>query len=125
MPGITAQDYLYTFQLWHAYILKSQLVTFPICGPAVAAFLITETKLSDGQRPKIVWILEQYRKATLPAFEKLSEEPAWRKKMEKGWGDEAWLEWERFIELSTIKLGNWKIIEELAPPAAPPSSTNS
>ena len=125
MPGIAAQDYLYTFQLWHAYTLKSQLVTFPICGPAVAAFLITETKLADGHRPKMVWILEQYRKATIAAFSDLSKDPDWRKKMERGWGDVEWLEWERFVELSRIKLGDWKVIEELAPPAPPPSAARS
>ncbi|GAA5966748.1 hypothetical protein JCM3765_000935 [Sporobolomyces pararoseus] len=112
--GIRPEDYLRTFQRWHQFIIKSGDATFPICGPTVAAFLQTSTQLAE--RPRLVWILDQYRKATVRVFEGVSKDEGFRKRYAKIWGDKEWNAWDRFIALSQIRLGAWKIIEELAPP---------
>ncbi|GAA5996815.1 hypothetical protein JCM5350_007114 [Sporobolomyces pararoseus] len=112
--GIRPEDYLRTFQRWHQFIVKSGDATFPICGPTVAAFLQTSTQLAE--RPRLVWILDQYRKATVRVFENVSKDEGFRKRYAKIWGEKEWNAWDRFIALSQIKLGAWKIIEELAPP---------
>jgi hypothetical protein len=119
VSGITPMDYLTTFQRWHTYTSKSGEATFPICGPTVAAFLKTSSRLESGERPKLVWILDHYRKATIGVFDGLRRDEKWTMKLARNWGTVEWDAWDRFIALSKIRLGEWKIIEELAPATLP------
>lgn len=118
VPGIDPDLFLTTFQRWYKFTLEVGVSTFPICGPVVAEFLRQETTLASGERPKLVWILEQYRKGTIQGFvDRSSRDPQLRKTLEQKWGQQEWALWERYVDLSRFTLGDWKTIEELAPPA--------
>ncbi|GAA6011825.1 hypothetical protein JCM11491_000763 [Sporobolomyces phaffii] len=117
MPGITLEDHLDTFQRWQRFVCETGDVVFPICGITVARFLEAATDLDSGERPKMVWILEQYRKCTASAFDGAGSAGGWRHELVREWDVVDWSAWDRFLQLSQIRLGEWKVIEELAPPA--------
>ncbi|GAA5899089.1 uncharacterized protein JCM6883_005107 [Sporobolomyces salmoneus] len=125
MPGLVPEDYLATFERWHDFTLRSGDATFPICGPTVADFLRMSTNLDAGARQKLVFVLEQYRKVTIKLFEKASRDSRVRERMKKFWNSSDWDIWDKYIELAKIRLGDWKVIEETAPPLRPPRSARS
>ncbi|GAA5956077.1 hypothetical protein JCM21900_002587 [Sporobolomyces salmonicolor] len=123
LPGFFPHDYLTTFQLWHQWTSTTKIPCFPICGPLVGMFLDARIHV-PALRPKVVFVLEAYRKATIKAFVGLRKSrAAWDEEIGRKWGDTEWAEWERYVEMAQSSLGEWKLIEELAPPPPVPSTT--
>ncbi|GAA5862739.1 hypothetical protein JCM8547_003531 [Rhodosporidiobolus lusitaniae] len=131
VPGVVIpQDYLRFFHLWTGWATKVGVPTFPISGMLAALFLIDEVPSLAG-RPAAVFVLEQYRKATTPAFESLG---TMEKKVElirtddldkepqlRYWGEGEWKDWMGLAREARTPLGRWKAIQELAPAVPTPA----
>lgn len=113
VPGVTTETFLETFLAWSQFVGASGNAIFPICGTTAAAFLGATTPVGSPERVKRVWCLEHYRRATSDAFQGLGRDPVWRTRLEGNWKDEDWMAWDRFVELSRVRLLDWTIIREL------------
>ncbi|GAA5897462.1 hypothetical protein JCM6882_001893 [Rhodosporidiobolus microsporus] len=126
LPGTTLQDYLSTFHAWSAWTASVEVSTFPINGALVACFLADRVPVI-AQRPKTVFILEQYRKATVDAFvnlgllsmdeitakeRKLKDTPPMLHLFD-------WAQWRLVVKEAGRALARWKAITELAPASHP------
>ncbi|GAA5844991.1 hypothetical protein JCM11251_003173 [Rhodosporidiobolus azoricus] len=121
--NLTLEDYLSTFVAWSTWTADVEVATFPITGALVAYFLIDRVP-SLADRPSKIYILEQYRKATAEAFDKLSNMSMPEiTAQERRVSDSAslllhkfdWVQWKVTNKEAGKALQKWKAIEELAP----------
>ncbi|BGP12505.1 hypothetical protein JCM10213v2_000422 [Rhodosporidiobolus nylandii] len=126
LPGTQPSDYLVIFSLWAQWTADSDVATFPISGALVALFLVDKVPVLTD-RPRAVFILEQYRKATAAAFENLGgmsiaqlvekERNSTERVLLGAWTEQDWAEWKKVVKAAKQPLAKWKAIQELAPAA--------
>ncbi|GAA6006679.1 hypothetical protein JCM10207_005016 [Rhodosporidiobolus poonsookiae] len=128
LPGTEIKDYLSTFRHWARWTAKVDVATFPISGPLVAYFLCDCVPVL-ADRPKTIYILEQYRKATSTVIDNLGglsrQELVAREQKHHGstllaaWSEVKWAEWMWAIKEAMVPLRKFKSLQELAPAVVP------
>ncbi|GAA5923476.1 uncharacterized protein JCM15063_003660 [Sporobolomyces koalae] len=110
-PGMLAKDYLVIFQTWQYFTFRCRVVTFPITGPLVAAFLWTPDTVKAEDRAKVVFVLEQYRKCTVGAYIEWIRTDEQLQLMREWTGEER-RAWVRYIEMAQVPLGEWFMVKD-------------